>query len=178
MPPVLRVVGASAPNLFLPYSYIAELNMKLTKLQQERIEDIIAQEMRSLKEGWVAAGDLSISSRLKEKRLFEADSPLERDLSGDAMFGALEQAASDEANSCLVAFDDELLKHVAAILKSHGMVDSGTDAGGVYELLADHDEGAMTDAQMECSSDIVNALVKYVATMAQIAIEAVGPGQE
>jgi len=152
--------------------------MKLTKLQQERIEDIIAQEMRSLKEGWVAADDLSRSSKRREKNLFEGESDLERDLSPANVVGALEQMATDEANSCLVTFDNELLKHISSVLASHGLVARGSSSEDVFEMLAEYDDGAMTDAQMECASDITHALTKYIEAMMPLVLGAVGPGQE
>jgi len=151
--------------------------MKLKQLQQERIEQIIREEMRNLKEGWVAADSLKRNSILSERNLFEDSSPLEQDLSGDAAFSALEQTASDMASSCMVGFDDEVLKHVASILKSHGLLSAGDDAGTVYEMLAGFDEDSMTLAQQECVSDIVTALQKYVN---EISVMAAGvfSGQE
>ena len=71
--------------------------MKLTKLQQQKIENIIKQEMHSLKEGWRNADTLTRNSRINEKNLFEVSSPLENDLSETSLSHALEQVISDEA---------------------------------------------------------------------------------
>ena len=143
--------------------------MKLKQLQQERIEQIIKEEMKNLKEGWVAADELSKSSRLNDTRLFEGDSPLEQDLSGDSLFSALEQTASDVGSECIVKFDNEVLNHVASVLKAHGLLARGDDAGSVYEMLADFDEDSITLAQQECVSDIVTALEKYVSQLSILA---------
>ena len=151
--------------------------MKLKQLQQERIEQIIREEMRNLKEGWVKADSSKRNSVLSERNLFEDSTPLEQDLSGGSVFSALEQTASDMASSCMVGFDDELLKHVASILKSHGLLSAGDDAGSVFEMLADFDEDSMTLAQQECVSDIVSALEKYVSEITVMA-SGVFSGQE
>ena len=143
--------------------------MKLKQLQQERIEQIIREEIRGLKEGWEAADKLNRVSSLNERNLFEASTPLEQDLSADLLSSALQQTSMDAAQACLVDFDNELLKHVASVLKSHGLLAAGDDAGSVYEMLADFDEDAMVLAQQECTSDIVSALEKYVSEMAILA---------
>lgn len=151
--------------------------MKLKQLQQERIEQIIMDEMRNLKEGWDVADKLKRSSSRRERNLFEASTPLEQDLSGDVVFSSLEQTASDAATSCVVDFDNEVLKHVASVLKSHGLLAAGEDAGSVYEMLADFDEDSMMLAQQECVSDIVNALQKY-ANEISVMVAGVYSGQE
>lgn len=151
--------------------------MKLKQLQQERIEQIIMDEMRNLKEGWDVADKLKRSSSRRERSLFEASTPLEQDLSGDVVFSSLEQTASDAATSCVVDFDNEVLKHVASVLKSHGLLAAGEDAGSVYEMLADFDEDSMMLAQQECVSDIVNALQKY-ANEISVMVAGVYSGQE
>lgn len=151
--------------------------MKLKQLQQERIEQIIREEMRNLKEGWVAADSSKRNSILSERNLFEGGSPLEQDLSVDATFSALEQTASDVASSCMINFDDEVLKHIASVLKSHGLLASGDDAGSVYEMLADFDEDSMGLAQQECVSDIVAAFEKYANQISAMAA-GVFSGQE
>lgn len=150
-------------------SYKVERNMKLKQLQQERIEQIIREEMKNLKEGWVAADELSKSSRLNDTRLFEGDSSLEQDLSSDVVFSALEQTAVDTGNECIVKFDNEVLKHIASILKAHGLLAAGDDAGSVYEMLADFDEDSMMQAQQECVSDIATALENYVSQLSILA---------
>lgn len=136
--------------------------MKLKQLQQERIEQIIREEMRNLKEGWVIADKLKHSSSRHENNLFEASTPLEQDLSGQVISSALEQTAADAASACIVNFDNEVLMHISSILKSHGLLASGDDAGSVHEMLADYDEDSMILAQQECASDIIAALQKYV----------------
>jgi len=148
--------------------------MKFTKRQQERIEHIIQEEMKTMKEGWTLADAFKRSSLLTERNLFEA-APLEQDLSENSIFNAMEQVSMDEAQSCLMSFDNELLAHVASILKSHGILDSSADAGTVYEMLANHAEAPMIDAQMECASDISMALEKYAKEIAALASSAVGP---
>lgn len=137
--------------------------MKLKQLQQQRIEEIIKEEMRNLKDGWSVADQYKRSSSRREKDLFEAATPLEQDLSGQNIASALEQTAADTANECIVKFDDEVLKHIASVLKGHGLLSAGEDAGSVYEMLADFDEDSMTLAQQECSTDIVAALEKYIS---------------
>lgn len=151
--------------------------MKLKQLQQERIEQIIREEMRDLKEGWEAAGKLNRASSLNERNLFEGETPLEQDMSAGSLSSALEQTSMDSAQACIVDFDNELLKHIASVLKSHGLLAAGDDAGSVYEMLADFDEDAMVLAQQECASDIVAALEKYVTEMAILAA-GVYSGQE
>jgi len=135
--------------------------MKLKQIQQERIEQIIKEEMRNLKEGWVSAELSKRNSMFNERNLFEDSSPLQQDLSGDVTFSALEQTASDMASSCMVGFDDEVLKHISSVAKSHGLLSAGDDAGSVYEMIADFDEDSMILAQQECVSDIVAAFEKY-----------------
>jgi hypothetical protein len=118
--------------------------------------------MRNLKEGWVSAELSKRNSMFNERNLFEDSSSLQQDLSGDITFSALEQTASDMASSCMVGFDDEVLKHIASVTKSHGLLSAGDDAGSVYEMIADFDEDSMILAQQECVSDIVTAFEKYV----------------
>ena len=136
--------------------------MKLTEMQQEAIQQLIKQEMKSLKEGWVQSDASKRRSIIIERNLFEDSPPLQQDLSGDVVFSALEQTASDMASSCMVGFDDEVLKHIASVAKSHGLLSAGDDAGSVYEMIADFDEDSMQLAQQECVSDIVTTLEKYV----------------
>lgn len=154
-----------------------ERNMKLKQLQQERIEQIIKEEMKNLKEGWAVADELSKSSRLNDTRLFEGDSPLEQDLSGDSLFSALESTASDIARECSVKFENEMLNHIASVLKAHGLLAAGAAADSIYDMLADFDEDSMTLAQQECTSDIVTALEKYVSELSVLAA-GVYSGQE
>ena len=142
--------------------------MKLKKLQQDRIEQIIQEELASLNEGWAAANAFKRSSVQNERQLFEGATELEQDLSEASISSALEQVSYDSALSCVVEFDNEVLKHVATVLKGHGLMSAGEDADAVYDRLADFDEGAMTDAQMECASDITLALDKYAAFIAQL----------
>jgi hypothetical protein len=132
--------------------------MKLKQLQQERIEQIIREEMRNLKEGWIAADQLKASSSYNERNLFEVGSPIEQDLSADSLSSALQQTSVDAADACLVKFDNELFKQIAAVLKSHGLLAAGEDADSVYEMFADFDEDSMVLAQNECVTDIVTAL--------------------
>jgi hypothetical protein len=143
--------------------------MKLKQLQQDRIEKIIREEMKNMKEGWVRADELKKSSSLNERNLFEEGSPLEQDLSPDALVSSLEQSAMDSAQACLVGLDQELLNHLASVLQSHGLLPSGAGAAAVSDMLEDFDETTMVDAQMECASTITNALQKYIEEMAVLA---------
>lgn len=144
--------------------------MKFTQRQQQAIEKIISQEMQSLKEGWSHAESSKKSSLLAERNLFEA-APIEQDLSEDSVFSALEQVSMDEAQSCMIAFDNEVLNHIATVLRGHGLLASGAAAGDVYEMLADFAETNIVDAQMECTTDIKLALEKYAAEVAKIAAD-------
>lgn len=142
--------------------------MRFTKLQQEKIEQIIQAEMHSLNEGWAQAEKSKRSSLLFERNLFEA-APIEQDLSGDKVVSALENVTMDDAQSCMISFDNEVLKHIASILSSHGLLESGADAGNVYEMLADFDGDSMTLAQQECVADIKLALEKYASEISKLA---------
>ena len=142
--------------------------MKITKVQQQRIEDIIREEMKSLKEGWRSADASTRSSRLNERKLFEADSQLEQDLSKDAVFSAMEQVGMDEGQSCLIAYEQELLKHLTSVLQSHGLLASGGGSARLAEILEENGEAEMIDAQMECVSDISQALDNYSKVVVQL----------
>ena len=151
--------------------------MKLKQLQQERIEQIIREEIRGLKEGWEAAGKLNRASSLNEKNIFEGETPLEQDISAGSLSSALDQTMMGSAQACIEGFDNELLMHIASILKSHGLLAAGEDSGSVYDMLADYDEDSMVLAQQECTRDIVAALEKYISEMAILAA-GVYSGQE
>ena len=143
--------------------------MKLKQLQQDRIEEIIREEMNNMKEGWVLADTLKKTSSLNERNLFEEGSPLEQDLSPGSVSSALEQSAMDSAQTCLMEFHQELLNHLASVLQSHGLLPSGASGASVDDMLADFDESTMVDAQMECASTITSALQKYIEEMAVLA---------
>ena len=142
--------------------------MKLTKLQQERIEEIIKQEMRSLKEGWRSADQSSLSSHLTERNIFEAATPLEQDLSENSIYSAMEQVALDEGQATLIAFEQELFKHISSILQSHGLLASGGGYNSVAQIIEEHGETELVDAQMECAHDIATALDNYSKVVAQL----------
>jgi hypothetical protein len=158
-------------------SYEMERNMKLKQFQQERIEEIIREEMKSLKESLVSADYSRRNSMLSEKNLFEVGAPVEQDLSADSLSSALDQTMMESAQTCVQNFDNELLMHIASILKSYGLLASGDNADSVYNMLSDYDEDSMTLAQQECATDIVIAFEKYVSEMAILAA-GVYSGQE
>ena len=157
---------------------MAEYNMKLKKLQQERIEQIIREEIASLNEGWNQVETYKRSSKLNERNLFEAGAPIEQDLTPDKVIGAVESVSSELSSDCLAKFDDELLSHIASILQSHGLIGTG-GSDSVYQILVDFPggENEMIDAQMECKTDIMLALDNYVRAISILAVNAVKPGQ-
>lgn len=143
--------------------------MKLKQLQQDRIEEIIREEMNNMKEGWALAEEFKKSSSLNERNLFEQGSPVEQDLSPDALVSSLEQSAMESAQGCVAELNRELLNHLASVLQSHGLLPSGARGDSVDDMLADFDEATMVDAQMECASTITSALQKYIEEMAVLA---------
>ena len=142
--------------------------MKFTKLQQEKIEEIIKKEMLTLKEGWQFADRSRRSSIFLEKELMKETTELEQDLSEDSIFSAMEQTAMDVSGECLTNFENELLAHVASVLHNHGLLASVENGDDVYERLVNVDESALQDAQMECASDISLVLDKYATVFAEL----------
>lgn len=141
--------------------------MKLTKLQHNKIEEIIKDEMRSLKEGWNTADRLHNKSKRNQKNLFE-DTKLETDLSPASVEGALEQSTLDSGQTCLAEFDQEVLNHLLSILLSHGLVDSGTTSVVLSDKLEDYDGDTLVEMQQEAAADIARALTKYATEVAQM----------
>ena len=144
--------------------------MKITRIQQQRIEDIIKEEMQALKEGWVHAADSAHSSRLNERKLFEASTPLEQDLSENSIYSAMEQVALDEGQSALISFEQELFNHISSILQSRGLLAAGGGSGAVAQIVEEHSETELIDAQMECAHDIAAALDNYSKVVAQLVL--------
>ena len=151
--------------------------MKLTKLQQIKIEEMIKEEMQNLKEGWSQAGRLQNKSKRNQKNLFEA-SALESDLSEGSVESALGQITLDSGQACLVEFDQEVLNHVLSVLKSHGLVDSGTTASVLGNLIEDYDADSLIQIQQEVASDIAAALSKYAKEVAHMATMMYSGGDE
>lgn len=143
--------------------------MKLTKLQHNKIEEMIKEEMQNLKEGWKLSDKLHYKSKRNQKNLFEA-SELESDLSASSVTTALEQSTLDSGQACVVEFEQELLNHILSVLKSHGLVDSSATASTISNDLEDYDADELIMQQQEAATDISNALVKYATAVALIAI--------
>jgi hypothetical protein len=142
--------------------------MKLTKLQQVKIEEMIKQEMTNLKEGWNHAGKLHNKSKRNQKNLFEA-SALESDLSQSSVESALEQSTLDSGQACLAEFDHEVLNHILSVLKSHGLVDSAETASTLSDSLEDYDGNQLVDLQQQAAADIAAILSKYASEVAHMA---------
>lgn len=142
--------------------------MKLTKLQQNKIEEMIKEEMQNLKQGWSFADKMHNKSKRNQKNLFEA-SALESDLSASSVENALQQSTLDSGQACLAEFDQEVLNHVLSVLKSHGLVDSGQTASTLSDSLEDFDGDQLVELQQQAAADISAVLTKYASEVAQMA---------
>jgi len=151
--------------------------MKLTKLQQIKIEEMIMEEMTNLKEGWGHAGKLHNKSKRNQKKLFEATA-LETDLSESTVEAALEQVTLDSGNACVVEFDQELLNHILSVLVSHGLVESGATATTLKSNIDDYDQQSLMEAQQQARTDIATALSRYASEVAHIATLMYSGGDE
>lgn len=141
--------------------------MKLTKMQQEAIQQLIKQEMKSLKEGWVQSDASKRRSTIIEKRLFEDSAS--GDLRGTAE--DLEDACVAGAGDAMHAFNKEIYQHIVSVLKSHGAVSSRFSAEELMEELSS-DSDSLQDAEMEVTSAISGALAAYADSIATLVINA------
>lgn len=123
--------------------------MKLTRTQQQKIENIIKEEMHNLNRGWRLA-----DAAKKRSSAFERSMMNEAVLTPDSVGVALEGHARDVAQKCFSDYDIELMKHVGGVLgmRPQDITDEMEDSGSFEDLVM---------AQMDLVSDIAAALDTY-----------------